>query len=177
LEQIKTIQKELKRIELTGQQQDKPSAKVRELTKERNRLMRELGVDTQDDSRSAIISRLNNEAEELQRIIEGKAQPRKPNEPPTYTPEMEALAEKVKALRAAVKELHGPSEDEEWNQKAEKAARASEAAWNERVKNQEFESKKNPTPEATEATTQAKADAAKAKSCVRILLKKKLWTG
>lgn len=168
LEKIRDVSEKLQAAQRTGPQRDKPTARARELQKQLTRMMRDLGIESNDPkrlagNRQAIISRLNNEVEELNRIIEGKAKPQKPNEPAKYTPEMEALAKHRDELKAYVKDLTGPSPEHEWNDKAQKAAKASEEAWKARIKNQEFEEKAKPSVEATDATKQAREAAAKAK--------------
>lgn len=168
LEKIRDVSEKLQAAQRTGQQRDKPTARARELQKQLSRMMRDLGIESNDPkrlagNRQAIISRLNNEVEELTRIIEGKAKPQKPNEPAKYTPEMETLAKHRDEIKAYVKDLTGPSPEHEWNEKAQKAAKASEEAWKARIKNQEFEEKAKPSVEATDATKQAREAAAKAK--------------
>lgn len=88
----------------TGFQRDKASAKVRELTKQRNDLMRKLGINPTDPStqlasaHTARVTRLKNTIEELQgNIASGKRTPETEGVP--WTPEETALRDQVDVLR------------------------------------------------------------------------------
>jgi len=156
----------------TGPQRDKPSARERELTKEVMRKLKDLGIEPPEGDkkalasrRQAIVSRLQNEIEELNRVIEGKAKPKGEIEPPEYDAEMKALKKERDELAAYVKDLTGPSPAHEWNERARKAAERLAKLYDERIealKRGEKPQGPKPTPEATAATQKAK-DAATAK--------------
>lgn len=156
----------------TGYQRDKATARQRELTKEITRKLKELGIQPPDGDKTtlasrkqAIVSRLQNEIEELNRVIEGKAKPKGDLQPVEYDAEMKKLAKERDELKAYVKDLTGPSPAHEWNEKARKAADRLTKLYDERIealKRGEKPEGKKPTPEATAATQKAK-DAATAK--------------
>lgn len=153
----------------TGYQRDKSTARQRELTKDITRKLKELGIQPPEGDktvlasrRQAIVSRLQNEIEELTRVIEGKATPKGEIEPPEYDAEMKALKKERDELSAYVKDLTGPSSEHEWNERAQKAADRLSKLYDDRIealKRGEKPQGPKPTPEATAATQKAKETA------------------
>lgn len=149
----------------SGPQRDPPSARQRELTKLLEELKRETGYESRSREdelksiRDRIKTTLENQIEDLQRVLSGKARPAPPRERLAYDAELQALA----TLRNSLKELaaempeHKLASEARRNKAALKSAQASEAEWNRRAKAQEWK-----RPGKPDVTYTAEVEAARA---------------
>jgi hypothetical protein len=153
----------------SGLQRSKPTARERELTKELKDLMRDNKVETTSEaqltsSRKAIVNRLKNQIEELNRIIEGKAKPGKDRQTVEYDQEINDLIKERNDLKAYVDDLTGPSPSGKWNQQAQRAAKAMAEYYRRRIQQNDLRSKVSPSFKATEETDKLKQEALDAKA-------------
>lgn len=157
----------------SGPQRDKASAEVRDLQKKVNDAMARNGIEVRSPEaqlatrRESIKTRLTNEIEDLQRVIDGKQQARPPIPPPEYDTELQQLKDHRDNLKKAVDSMPDNIEasNKAKNDAALKAAQDAEAEWNRRAKELDFANKKKPTPERSQEVKDArkKADEARAR--------------
>jgi RNAse (barnase) inhibitor barstar len=168
MESIDRVKRGLKPLK-SGLQRAKPTAQARELNKELRDLMRENKVETTSEaqltsSRKAIVNRLKNQIEELNRIIEGKAKPGKDRQTVEYDQEINDLIKERNDLKAYVDDLTGPSPSGKWNQQMQRAARHMAEYYRRRIQQNDLRSKVSPSFEATEETERLKQEALDAKA-------------
>lgn len=159
------------RLLKSGVQRDQPSARLRELQKQVEELKRQTGYESrsrEDELRSArdrIKTSLNNQIEELQRILAGKARPAAGKERVIYDAELQSLQTMRNALKDLVAEMpeHKRASETRRNKAALKAAKAIEAEYKRRLAAEEWHARRTtatPSPELAAA----RADAAKARN-------------
>ena len=167
------------RLLKSGPQRDKPSAELRELQKQVEALKKELGYEArskEDELKSArdrIKNFLENQIEELQRVLDGKARPANPREAIVYDAELNALKDLRGKLRDLVAEMpeHKLASEERRNKVAIKAAQASEAEWNRRAKAQQWTRPGKPPAAVSAAVDAARAKAKEARANFEALKK------
>lgn len=155
------------RLLKSGPQRDKPSAELRELQKQVEELKKEIGYEArskEDELKSArdrIKTHLENQIEELQRVLAGKARPANPREAVVYDAELNALKDLRGSLRDLVAEMpeHKLASEARRNKAAMKSAQKSEAEWNRRAKAMQWT-----RPGKPPAAVSAEVDAARAKA-------------
>jgi len=160
------------RLLKSGPQRDKPSAELRELQKQVEELKKEIGYESrsrEDELKSArdrIKNFLENQIEELQRVLTGKARPANPREAIVYDAELNALKDLRGKLRDLVAEMpeHKLASEERRNKVAIKAAQASEAEWNRRAKAQQWTRPGKPPAAVSAAVDEARAKAKEARA-------------
>lgn len=149
----------------SGPQRDKASAEVRDLEKQLKDAMVEFQIETKSpakqlaDARTAIISRLTNQIEDLNRIIAGNVKQRAARKPVEYDAQMKALEKERNELKSYVDDLTGKPDmtAADWNKIATKAAQASEKYYRNRISAKDYTARKNPSFAATQATKDARA--------------------
>lgn len=179
LTQLEALLKQ-ERLLKSGVQRDQPSARLRELQKQVEELKRETGYESrsrEDELRSQrdrIKTSLNNQIEELQRILAGKARPAGGKERVIYDAELQSLQTMRNALKELVAEMpeHKRASEERRNKAALKAAKAIEAEWNRRAKASEWFAKRS-APTASPELTAARKAATEARANFETLKKQR----
>lgn len=152
----------------TGYQRGPVPEKQRSLWRQVIDAMKRAGIKTTGpeqlaDARKAIVTRLNNQIEDLTAIIEGRSKPRAEKDVVKYDEEMNALVKERDALKEYVDDLTGPSPELKWNRRAQAAAKASEEHYRRRIAKNDLENKKpSPQPESAE-TKRLRSEAQAAK--------------
>lgn len=130
----------------SGLQRDKPSARARELRTKVNEAMKRMKLPvTREDQiaslQKSIKTRLENQIEDLNRVIEGKAVPKAQRETFEYTEELNKLVQERDALKALVAEKFGPSPAERWNASKQRGYRAAIENLRRRIAQSAFEAR------------------------------------
>lgn len=175
LEALKNRERLLK----SGPQRDKASAELRELQKQVEDLKKDIGYKgtTREDElksiRDRIQTHLENQIEELQRVIAGKARPTGPREAVIYDQELQRLKELRDTLREQVAEMpeHKLATEERRNKAAMKSAQKSEAEWNRRAKAMQWKKPGKPPAAFTAEVEAARAKAKEARANFEALKK------
>jgi len=148
----------------SGYQRGPMSQRVRDLTAQVKAAMRKMGIETTREgqlasAKKAAKTRLQNQIEDLQAIIDGKSKPRPDRQTLEYDEELNALVKLRNELKAAVDEMTGESDDVKWNRAATRAAKASEEYYKRRIAAADFSARQKPNRTATAETQKAREDA------------------
>lgn len=163
----------------SGPQRDEPSARVRELIKQIEALKKDTGynpptkADMLKSARDRIKKSLENQIEELQRILAGKAAPVTTRDKIAYDADLNALKTLRNSLKDLVAELpaHKLATEERRNKAALKAALASEAEWKRRAEKKEWKRPGDKPFTHTQEVIDAKAKAKEARANFEALKK------
>jgi hypothetical protein len=159
------------RLLKSGAQRQEPSARLRELQKQVEQLKKDTGYQSrsQEDELRSIRDRiqktLENQIEELQRVLAGQAAPTAPRQRQVYDANLQALQTLRNSLKVLVAELpqHRLASELRRNVAAEAAARASEREYNRRIQAKEWKAEGKAQGPQTQAVTAARAAAAAAR--------------
>lgn len=147
-----------------SQLRDKQSPEERQMRRELARIMDEHNVERQDPERALasrrdrLKSSLNNQIEDLQRIIDAKAKPERKLAPVVDDAEIKQLKARKQALVDQVNAMDSvrAATEAQRVETAIKAAKASQMEWERKLKEQEIIAKKSKTPEANAAVIEAR---------------------
>ena len=159
------------RLLKSGAQRQEPSARLRELQKQVEQLKKDTGYQSrsQEDELRSIRDRiqktLENQIEELQRVLAGQAAPTAPRQRQVYDANLQALQTLRNSLKVLVAELpqHRLASELRRNAAAEAAAKASETEYKRRIKAKEWKAQGKIQGPQTQAVTEARAAAAAAR--------------
>lgn len=155
----------------SGPQRQEPSARLRELQKQVEQLKKDTGYQSrsrEDELRSIrdrIQKQLQNQIEELQRVLSGQAVPTAPRQRQIYDANLQAMQTLRNSLKVLVAELpqHRLASELRRNAAAEAAARASEAEYKRRIAAKEWKAEGKAQGPQTQAVTEARDAAAVAR--------------
>jgi hypothetical protein len=155
----------------SGPQRQEPSARLRELQKQVEQLKKDTGYtgrsreDELKSIRDRIQKTLENQIEELQRVLAGQGTPTAPRQRQVYDANLQALQTLRNSLKVLVAELpqHRLASELRRNTAAEAAAKASETEYNRRIKAKEWKAQGKIQGPQTQAVTEARAAAAAAR--------------
>lgn len=148
-----------------SQIRDKQSPEERQMRRELARIMDEHNVERQDPERALasrrdrLKSSLQNQIEDLQRIIDAKAKPERKLGKVMDDAEIKQLKARKQALVDQVNAMDSVKAATEAQrvETAIRAAKASQMEWERKLKDQEIIAKKTKTPEAVQAVIEARA--------------------
>jgi len=155
----------------SGPQRQEPSARLRELQKQVEQLKKDTGYtgrsreDELKSIRDRIQKTLENQIEELQRVLAGQGTPTAPRQRQVYDANLQALKTLRNSLKVLVAELpqHRLASELRRNTAAEAAAKASEDEYKRRIKAKEWKAQGKIQGPQTQAVTEARAAAAAAR--------------
>jgi HPt (histidine-containing phosphotransfer) domain-containing protein len=155
----------------SGPQRQEPSARLRELQKQVEQLKKDTGYtgrsreDELKSIRDRIQKTLENQIEELQRVLAGQGTSTAPRQRQVYDANLQALQTLRNSLKVLVAELpqHRLASELRRNTAAEAAAKASETEYNRRIKAKEWKAQGKIQGPQTQAVTEARAAAAAAR--------------
>lgn len=158
----------------TGYQRGPMAQRMRELIGQVNQAMRKMGIQTTRENqlataKQAAKTRLQNQIDDLNAVIEGRSKPRPERQPLQYDAELNELVKVRNELKAVVDQMTGETDDAKWNRAAQRAAKASEEYYRRKIASQDFTPRQTPARTPSAETVKAQEDAAAAREEFRQL--------